>query len=360
LKSFLLEQTQLNYIFEVNIVHYLKMLYSQILKNNFRDLAKRWQLGKLAYKLYYAPKGALQNTWRKGLINTVIDAWAQQQMEQAAYQLPTISSRSCVTPLEIHFLTGKKFWYQTCFCAYSMARYIDLPILPVIYDDGSLEEKHQNAIRQVFPNAKIFLKSELDIRVEEYLPADKFPYLRERRQNYPNIRKLTDIHAGSRGWKLVLDSDMLFFRAPTILLDWLKSPQTPCHMVDTESAYGYPETLMASLAKAPIADKLNVGICGLNSDDIDWEQLEYWCKTMIEQQGTHYYQEQALVAMLMAGKPCTVAPATEYIVMPNQAEVIQPQAILHHYVADSKSWYFRVAWKYVLQHHQPELGVKAA
>lgn len=323
------------------------MLHSMTLIKSFRPVAKRWHLGKLAYKFYYAPKEALQKIWRKGLINTVIDASAQDQMQQAAYQLPTISPTSSVPPLEIHFLTGKKFWYQTCFCAYSMARYTDLPICPIIYDDGSLERQYQNAIRQVFPKAKIFLKPELDTRIEECLPAHKFPYLRERRKNYPNIRKLTDIHVGSRGWKLVLDSDMLFFRAPTMLLDWLKSPEIPCHMVDTETAYGYPETLMASLAKAPISDRLNVGICGLKSEDIDWEELEYWCKTMIEQQGTHYYQEQALIAMLMAGKPCAVAPAADYIVMPNQGEVIEPKAVLHHYVADSKPWYFRYGWKHI-------------
>ena len=68
---------------------------------------------------------------------------------------------------------------------------------------------------------------------------------------------------------------------------------------------------------------------------------------MIEQQGTHYYQEQALVAMLMACKPRAVAPAQDYIVMPSQEEVFQPQAVLHHYVSDSKSWYFRYGWKHV-------------
>ena len=62
---------------------------------------------------------------------------------------------------------------------------------------------------------------------------------------------------------------------------------------------------MTSLTKAPIPQRVNVGICGLKSDDLDWEQLESWCKTLIEQQGTHYYQEQALIAMLMAGQSCT-------------------------------------------------------
>jgi hypothetical protein len=322
-------------------------MQSSTINGNLRQLAKQWKLGTIAYRLYYAPKGFLQKCARQGVVNMAMDSWLQTQMEQAAYRLPAIVPKTD-TPLDIYFLTGKKFWYQTCFCAYSMAQQTDLLLRPVIYDDGSLERPYQDAIRRIFPNAKIILKPDIDATIDQHLPQTKFPYLRERRLNYPNIRKLTDIHVGSTGWKLVLDSDMLFFRTPEFLLNWLQSPQQPCHMVDTETAYGYSDTLMSALAKASIPERLNVGICGLKSEDIDWEQLEYWCKTLIEQQGTHYYQEQALIAMLMASKPRAVAIVEDYIVLPTQAEVMHPKAVLHHYVADSKSWYFRYSWKHVL------------
>jgi hypothetical protein len=29
--------------------------------------------------------------------------------------------------------------------------------------------------------------------------------------------------------------------------------------------------------------------------------------------------------------------------------VVAPKAVLHHYVADSKSWYFRYGWKHILR-----------
>lgn len=319
------------------------------MKNSLRSLVKDLHLGIILYRLYYAPKGFIQKFLRQGSINMAIDYHAQLQMEKAAYRLKPVESDALADPQEIHFLTGRKFWYQTIFCAYSMAQNTKINLRPVIYDDGSLEKKYQDEILRIFPDAKMILKQEIQERLEEYLQQSKFPYLRERRLNYPNMKKLTDIHAGLSGWKLVLDSDMLFFRSPTFLLDWLKSPQQPCHMVDVESAYGYSEALMASLTQAEIPEQLNVGICGFKSDDIDWEQLEFWCKTMIEQEGTHYYQEQALTMMLMAGKSCAVAFSQDYIVMPGREEVIQPKAVLHHYVADSKPWYFRYGWKHVFQ-----------
>jgi hypothetical protein len=325
-----------------------------------RQLLKDWKFGIIAYRFYYAPKSFLQKLFRKGLINTAVDSRAQSQMEIAAYSLKTIEQIPAVSPLNIYFLTGKNFWYQTCFCAYSMAQHTNIPLYPIIYDDGSLEKKYQKEILRIIPDAKIILKPEIDEYIDKYLPQNKFPYLRERRLNYPNMRKVTDIHAGTQGWKLVLDSDMLFFRRPDFLLNWLKYPQQPCHMVDVETSYGYSDAFMTSLAQVEIPERLNVGICGLKSEDIDWEKLEYWCKNMIEQQGTHYYQEQALVAMLMAGKPCAVAPDEDYIVMPKREEVIQPKAVLHHYVADSKPWYFRYGWKHILKHSQTKSLEQAA
>ncbi|MEM1394502.1 MAG: glycosyl transferase [Cyanobacteria bacterium P01_H01_bin.150] len=318
-----------------------------ILKS-LRKTAKGLGLGVIFYRLYHLPKGFLDKCFRKGSINMMIDDRARIQMEAAAYNLEPVQEYTTGKPLEIHFLTGKKFWYQTCFCAYSMVQQAKVNIRPVVYDDGTLEQKYVLEIKRIFPDAKIVSIEEIEERLDKFLPVSKFPYLRERRANYPNMRKLIDIHIASSGWKLVLDSDMLFFHHPTFLLNWLESPQEFCYMIDVENSYGYSEALMTSLAQAEIPQKLNVGICGLKSDDIDWEQLESWCKQMIEKEGTHYYQEQAITAILMAGKPCAIAPEKEYIVMPQREEVINPQAVLHHYVADSKSWYFRYGWKQIL------------
>ncbi|MBW4444610.1 MAG: glycosyl transferase [Plectolyngbya sp. WJT66-NPBG17] len=316
------------------------------LNQNLRQFSKQLKLGVLFYQLYYAPKGFVTTLMREGLVDRAINTKAREQMEQAAYELEPLPIQTAPA-FGIHFLSGKKFWYQTCFCAYSMMQQSAIPLRPVIHDDGSLEQPYQDELRRILPNVQLILNSEIEDRIETHLPIAKFPHLRERRLNYPHMRKITDIHAGASGWKLVLDSDMLFFRSPNLLLDWLQSPQQPCHMIDVEPSYGYSTALMTELAQATIAPQLNVGICGLNSSEMDWDQLEYWCKTLIEQQGTHYYQEQALVAMLMAGKSCAIASSQEYIVKPDREEAIQPKAVLHHYVADSKPWYFRYAWKHI-------------
>jgi hypothetical protein len=312
-------------------------------------MARRAKLGRLVYQLYYRPRGFVQQCLREGPLNVLLDRRGRHEMERAAFRLPPLDSREGIEPLELHFLTGKPFWYQTCFCAYSFAVASGLPIRLVVYDDGTLRDSHRHEIRRLFPESRIVSTDDIQRRLDERLPAQRFPALRAHRLRYPHLRKLTDVHAGSQGWKLVLDSDMLFFREPTFLVNWLHMPDRPCHMVDSETSYGYTSALMTRLAGSPIAARVNVGVCGLNSDAFDWPQLEYWCATLIETEGTTYYHEQALVAMLVAGNPCAVAPADEYLVLPDASEVEQPSAVMHHYVANSKRWYFRTAWRHLVR-----------
>ncbi len=309
-----------------------------------RDLG----LGVALYHGYHAPKGLMQHYLRRDPFRRAGDERASQHMETAAYQLPPLQTGLTAPLGEIHFLSGQRFWYQTCFCAYSLIQQSGQYLRPVIYDDGSLAPQHQAEIARIFPDSRIVTRGAIETRLDTCLPWKQFPTLRSRRLEYPNLRKLTDIHAGTQGWKLVLDSDMLCWRSPTLLLEWLRSPQQPCYMVDVETSYGYSPALMTALAQAPIPERVNVGICGLNSNTLDWDELEFWCRTLQEREGTHYYQEQAMLAMLMARQFCVVAPESDYVVMPTRAEVKQPQAILHHYVADAKPWYFRYAWQQVL------------
>lgn len=312
------------------------------------QLAKQLRLGGLLYRLYHLPKSKLQKVYREGPLQVGRINHARRMMERSTHLLPPAHTVAGESPLEIYFLSGRRFWYQTSFCAHSFMQHAGVAVRPVIFDDGTLDGRYVESILRVLPGARIVSAGEINERLDTYLPSTKFPTLRARRLVYPHLRKLTDIHVGAEGWKLVLDSDMLFFRRADFLLDWLHAPTRPVYMLDVESAYGYSDALMRELAGAPIAERLNVGVCGLRSDAIDWERLENWCRIMLDREGSHYYQEQALTAMLMAGQTCAVAPEQDYIINPDRASVTGRRGVLHHYVAESKTWYFRYAWKAIV------------
>lgn len=302
-------------------------------------------LGRMAYLGFHRPLGVLKEIIRTGgLADNRQDQEGREAMRQSIKGLPPPPSNSGA-PLRVHLLTGSRFWDQTVFCLYSFSRHTRRNLSPLIFDDGTLNESNKDEIKRLFPLAEFPSLDSVWERLETHLPIEKFPVLRERWTHYPNLRKLVDPHLGFSGWKLVIDSDLLFFHPPLDLVEWLDSPQSPLHAVDVIESYGYPRSAMEKLSGHDIADKLNVGLCGLNSDQLDWEQLEFWTDQLQQEFGTSYYLEQALGAMLMAGKSCKVLSPEQYITGPSAPEDKNCEAIMHHYVADSKRAYFRTNWR---------------
>lgn len=313
-----------------------------------RELARQLGLGSALYQLWHRPLGWLARLAADGgpLERRRTEA-GHDAMRLAALSLPALPAAPGPA-LELHLLSGAKFWDQTAFCLWSFARHAQRPLAPVIYDDGTLAERHREPIARLFPGTRFVPREEITARLDEHLPAHRFPVLRERWLNYPNIRKLIDPHVGRSGWKLVIDSDLLFFRRPTFLLDWLAAPDRPFHAVDCQTSYGYSRPLLNELAGSPLADLVNVGLTGLDGAQLDWEKLEYWSRVLIERERTNYYLEQALIAMMVAGRACAIAPAADYVTLPVPPESRECRAVMHHYVAGSKRDYFQHCWRVAL------------
>lgn len=311
-------------------------------------MAKPFSPGALALRWYYTPLARIRQCLREGgPLGQRRTAAGRSAMEAAAHTLATLSATSGAR-LELHLLTGKDFWYQTLFCLWTFALHAQRPLSPVIYDDGSLAAQWRAPFRRLFPTVRFVDRAAAVAQLDRYLPTARYPHLRERWLSYPNIRKLIDPHLGSSGWKLVIDSDLLFFRRPDLLVAWLDNPGQPLHAVDCTTSYGYSRPLLDRLAGHPLADLVNVGLTGLRSDEVDWERLEAWTAALHAAEGTSYYLEQALIAMLVADRPCVVAPAADYVTLPRPPETQTPAAVMHHYVANSKGDYFRRCWRLAL------------
>jgi len=316
--------------------------------STLRNCGRRLGVGRAAYALWHAPVGVVRTSVAAG---GPLEQWRDSRdaraMAEAASQLPTLHAPLATDFAELHFLTGKCFWYQTAFCLWSLQMHSERTFRVVFHDDGSLDDECTAPLQKLFPAAELRRRNANDQKIGELLPPARFPFLHDRRKSYPNILKLTDAHAGAPGARLVLDSDILFFRKPEFLLEWLTAPNRALHMADIGDAYGYPLPLMESLADASIPHFVNAGLTGLNSEMLDWEKIEFWCHRLIEARGTSYYLEQALVAMLVAGHDCAVAPAADYVLAPDESECRTPRATMHHYVAESKRGYFRHGWRRV-------------
>jgi hypothetical protein len=260
----------------------------------------------------------------------------------AARRLPSVHARTGQL-LYVHLLSGRDHWPMTAFCVFSLLRCTSANIVPMIVDDGTLSERERDALREISPALQFSSVQECREQVERCLPPSRFPALRKLHSSLPLMRKLLDVHAGRKGWRLFLDSDILFYREPVWLLDWLRSPERPVYMLDYQNSYGYSDSLLCATMGAPTPANVNTGLCGLRSDEIDWELLECWASRLYSE-GVNHYSEQCLTAMLMGMNRSRPAPWKDYRILPDRAEVRHPTAAMHHYVAESRVWYYVDGW----------------
>lgn len=300
---------------------------------------------KLINVLYRFPKSRFR-TYKRfgGYFNYRQMLKGSRQMGAAVFKLPV--SMSYPDGLPIYFLTGKKYLHQTLFCINSLTKTSKEKYKFVIVDDGSFTEDNCRLLSAKLPDATFISANQVSKNIAEYLPSDKYPVLNYKRKVYPHLKKLTDIHTiDPVGWKLVLDSDMLFWEEPGEILRWLKKPLQPIHMVDCTESYGYTKNHMEALCGTKLPALLNVGVIGLNSGEINWCNLENWISELEAIEGTSYYLEQALTAMLVAGKESVVLDRNKYRVNPTHLDFEAKADILHHYVDLSRAIYFNKAWK---------------
>ena len=273
-------------------------------------------------------------------------------MEAVAWRLQAMGERqeargneSGEKPLEIHMLVGTRFWFMAAYALVSLQRRIDRAVHVHFYDDGTLEAQQRDKLETLAAAVTFHDRGGINARIERYLPEEKFPFIRERLRNYPNLKKLTDPHVGATGAKLVMDADILFFGLPVELLRWIEEPTDVLCATDVTESYGYSRALMGELAGGTIPAKINVGITGLRSESLDWDKMEFWCRKLITREKTNYYLEQALVAMLCATRPFAQLGLERYLTGPSDEQVLSGAGAMQHYVDLSKKEYFRRAWR---------------
>lgn len=273
-------------------------------------------------------------------------------MENAARQLPRSADSVQHDPLPVYFMSGRDHWAMTAFCAFSLLESTNTNLVPFIMDDGTLGKRERDELKRILPRVAFISYAACEENVNRWLPELRFPALHAMRRELPLMRKLLDLHAGQTGWRLFLDSDVLFWSEPLWMIDWLRAPSHPVYMWDFQDSYGYSRALLEKTLGRPMPPMINTGFCGLRSEDIDWEILEHWAKCLLAAEGTNHFSEQCLVAMLTTVNGSRPAPK-DYLIWPTGEESRSPTATMHHYVAESRVWYHLYGWPTILRQSTP-------
>jgi hypothetical protein len=252
--------------------------------------------------------------------------------------------------LEVSYLTGAKYWHQTIFCAYSLAKILNGRIKVNIYSDGTLSDMQGQYIKRALPNTQLITSEEISKLINERLPEKVFPLLRSLREQNPFLRKLIDMRINKR-YIIQLDSDMLFFNRPDELIEAYRTDNN-YFMQDTipASSYVLPEDIISKKLNIPIHEKINSGILAYDSGKIDWHFVEQTCAYLVQTvQSVHLPTlEQTMNAIIISQLNGAPLKPTYHILYDSDVREIHPSDIVRHYIFKAKLPYFTSEWKKIL------------
>lgn len=237
-------------------------------------------------------------------------------------------------PVSLHMVISEKTWKMGLMALRSLEWQTGLRWHPYIHDDGSLGENIMADLMALQPDARIIRRTEADARCTRLL--DSFEACRENRSKHNWFLKFFDTYfLAPRENYIVLDSDIIFFRRPREIMEWIARRGDDLHfMEDTREAYACPREELESGMGLEFWRMVNSGICLMNKQAVDLGLAE---KFMARFAGTarHFqFLEQSLFALTgSAWKKGGLLPKTYEISWGNFR---QRDAVCRHYVGPFK------------------------
>ena len=319
----------------------------------FQGVAKRIGLGRLVYRIWHRPRQWCDWGRNYGWGLTVHAALGDRAMAAAAQRLPALSSAEQRFEVPTYFLTGRRFWHQTAFCVHSFLQYSRVRMPLRFTSDGTLDNAVSERLTTLFPDAQILGHHDLDERTAVALPPSRYPTLHAHRRRFVLLRKLIDTLAGEHGYRLFLDSDMLFWRRPDELLGRAGRSES-LYMADLgDDGYTLPRAVLKQRLGVEPAPAVNTGLVGAHADNVDWDLLERACALLLAEGQDQRLLEQTLWAILLAQQNARALPASDYRVVIDppacRAALAEGRPVLMHYAWHARLSYAADEWQRYLQ-----------
>jgi hypothetical protein len=223
-------------------------------------------------------------------------AWQRDVVRWRVLKTPPISGLTDAT-CEIHVLTCDRDWLDLIWCLKSFFSVCEVRFRLCIHDDGSVRPEGISALRQHFPDARVIRRNEADRTVGQMLK--NYPRCHELRRTNNLALKVFDFLAYLEGERLfLLDSDILFFRRPSVLIERLTNRAYRQNSLNRDWGMGYsvdPEAVSAALS-FPFQSHINSGLGLIHKASYDLNDFERWLQ-LPEILSHSHRVEQTLVAL---------------------------------------------------------------
>ena len=216
--------------------------------------------------------GALALKFRQTYEHGVMTAHYRDRVRFQILQTPPIAQTADLS-CELHVLTSTADWLNLLWGLKSFYHYSRRRYGLCIHDDGTLTASDRATLQHHFPQARLIDRPTADAQMSVLLA----PY--PRCLNFRNTNHLSpkvfDFMAQLRGDRLLLlDSDVLFFQAPTALLRRIDDPDYRLNTLnrDVASAYTVDPTVVRSHLGFELVPRVNsgLGLIHKSSLRLDW------------------------------------------------------------------------------------------
>ena len=246
--------------------------------------------------------------------------------------------------MSMHILFGSRDFLMALWSLASFYRVMSERGELVVHSDGTLDERHRGIIRRLFPSARI--ESADEFMALHGSALDQYPTLKEFRKSYPRFqsKKLIDQFVLSgKSVRLLLDSDLLWFREPRELVESIRNGVPRPFMMTNQDARIHVEFKDGTQTSDAVAHA-NSGIVLYRKEQFSFSEMEaYVGKT--DYLGKKFTDQACFASVL---KP-DLLPESTYLIK----GTITDSTILRHYTSPQRAKFFfyglNLIWKDILK-----------
>lgn len=167
---------------------------------------------------------------------------------------------ACASGVSLHMVVGHDMLQMGLLALRSFEFHTRHRWSPWIHDDGSLTERDFDLLALHFPDSQIVWRSRADQEVPGGL-AD-YPACRDHRLRHHWFLKVFDTRHYAPGERyIILDSDIVFFRRPAAVLDWVEGGADEMWVMEDErEKYSQPRKEIEAALGVPMLERANSGL----------------------------------------------------------------------------------------------------
>ncbi|MFG0252009.1 MAG: hypothetical protein ACF8NJ_03955 [Phycisphaerales bacterium JB038] len=241
----------------------------------------------------------------------------------------------------VYCLCGTRGIVEALWSLTSFYRFADVDWPLTIHGDGSLTAADIETLKGHFPNVCIIRRAEADRVMQPIL--EKYPHCRALREKHVfGLRLMDSEELSVARSRINIDTDVLFFRKPTELLEAALAHEEPNVFNREDGAQGYAVKGEAidSYAGRPVPPEINAGLSVLRKGTFPLADLEDLLAQGAKSWDS-YLQEQTLTAV------CSVRHAGERgvrflgeVYQCNSRPALAPEAAARHYYILARRLYY--------------------